>query len=671
MPVVAWSPLAVTLAAITLVGVAAASADVIPSDQVAFAWGVGGIGLIYVVIGGLVSSRKPRHPIGWILSAIGVGQTANLATGAWWHLARVRSLPGAELALWFGSWNWIPSVGLLVTFLILLFPTGRPPSPRWRPIGWLAAAGIVTAVAPTAFEAWRVRSFATPDTEIPLNVLTGAGLGIVLLAAAGSVASLIVRRRRAAGEERQQLRWFAAAAVVTLVGLLLSLSIPVPWSAWFIGPGFIGLAAATGIAILKYRLWDLDVVIRKTVVAGVLVVLLAGISLLVLAIAGRLVVGPLSDRPEIFLATGIVVGLLALPLLRLSRKVADRIVYGRRATPFEVLTEFSGRMAVAYAADDVLPRMAQVLAAGIGAEHATVWLRVGDELHAVASSPVGQAAEPLPVEDDRVPDVPGEDAFEVRHQGELLGTMTVRLPPSDPMDPGKGRLVRGLASQAGLVLRNVRLLEDLRASRRRLVAAQDEERRRLERNIHDGLQQQLVALNVRLGLLARTTSRDPEAAAEVATALQDQVTGALEELRDLARGIYPPLLAEQGLIAALEAQARRAAVPTVVASDGVGRYPREIESAVYFSCLEALNNSAKYADARRVEISLRERGETLEFTATDDGRGFDPEATRYGTGLQGMTDRLEAIGGRLEITSAPGGGTTVRGTIPANREVPA
>jgi signal transduction histidine kinase len=203
--------------------------------------------------------------------------------------------------------------------------------------------------------------------------------------------------------------------------------------------------------------------------------------------------------------------------------------------------------------------------------------------------------------------------------------------------------------------------------RQRLVAAQDEERRKLERNIHDGVQQQLVALNVQLGLLASSAGRDPDGVATMARTMQEQTMTTLEDLRDLARGIYPPPLADRGLAAALEAQARMAPVSTRVESDGTGRYPHDVEAAVYFSCLEALNNVVKYAWARRVEISIDERQGMLAFSVTDGGMGFDPGITSYGTGLQGIADRLDAIGGTPEVHSAPGSGTSVTGTVPIAR----
>jgi signal transduction histidine kinase len=214
------------------------------------------------------------------------------------------------------------------------------------------------------------------------------------------------------------------------------------------------------------------------------------------------------------------------------------------------------------------------------------------------------------------------------------------------------------------VLRNVRLIEELRESRRRIVAAQDERARRLERDIHDGAQQQLVALNVKMRLLEPLVERDPGKARELVGQLQTETTEALENLRDLARGIYPPLLADKGLAAALEAQSRKAIVPVRIEPDGVGRYPQEIESTVYFCVLEALQNVGKYANAHEVTVRLREIGGELAFEIRDDGVGFDPSAVGHGSGLRGMADRVEAVGGTFELSSAPGRGTTIGGRLP-------
>jgi signal transduction histidine kinase len=238
--------------------------------------------------------------------------------------------------------------------------------------------------------------------------------------------------------------------------------------------------------------------------------------------------------------------------------------------------------------------------------------------------------------------------------------------------PSDEKLIADLAGQAGLVLRNVRLNEELKvrfdelkAAQKRLVSAQDEGRRRLERNIHDGAQQQLVALAVKLKLADNLIERDTTKAHELLEQIQLETHAALEDLRDLARGIYPPLLADKGLPAALDAQGRKSGLPVTLRADGVGRYPQAVEAAVYFSCLEALQNVAKYAEASQIVITLADLGERISFTVADDGRGFDPSASRNGTGLQGIADRLGALEGRFDVTSSPGRGTTLEGSLPA------
>jgi signal transduction histidine kinase len=238
-------------------------------------------------------------------------------------------------------------------------------------------------------------------------------------------------------------------------------------------------------------------------------------------------------------------------------------------------------------------------------------------------------------------------------------------------------LLDDFAAQAGLVLRNVRLTAELassleaisaqaseiRASRRRIVATQDERAKKLERNIHDGAQQQLVALAVKQRLVADLIDKNPEQARAMAEQLQADTHDALENLRDLARGIYPPLLADKGLVAALQGQARKAAIPTDVRVENVGRYAQDVEAAVYFCTLEALNNVAKYSGATRAEVRLAQTNGELTFEIIDDGAGFDPSETGYGTGLQGMADRLDALGGTLEVRSSPGAGTTITGRV--------
>ena len=629
----------------------------------------------YTTVGALIASRGAGGPIGWFLMSVGIGFLFAAFTSEY-TVYTFRTDPGAlpfgVAAAWLNGVVWLPGIVPLI-FVLLLFPSGRAPSPRWRLLGWavlvLTLLGFVGTVLrtgdldvapgvrvdnPTAIPA--LHSVATVMQQI-------AGIGLVA-ASVLSVVALVLRFRGSRGDERQQIRWLAYVAAVGVAffviagiastGMGTNESRPFAdamFYASFVCMG-LGVPAAAGIAVLRYRLWDLEVVVKKTLVAAVLVGTLTLIAVVVLAFVGTVFIG-LSGPTAVVLLIGVAIGFAVWPLRRFARRVADRLVYGGRATPYEVLTDFAGRLADTYSTDDVLPRMAAVLASGTGAHHVSIWLRVGRDLRPVATWP------------DEAGETPeGASWFEVRHQGEPLGAISAWMPANDPMTPSKERLIADLATQAGLVLRNVRLIEELRASRRRIVTAQDARARRLERDIHDGAQQQLVALAVKLGLAESMLDRDPSKTRELIGQLRSDANDALNDLRDLARGVYPPLLADKGLGAALTGQAGKAPLPVEVIVDGVGRYGEELEAAVYFCALEAMNNAAKHGQASRVRIDLAADDAMLRFEVRDDGRGFDPAVTSDGTGLQGMSDRLEAIGGTLTIASAPGAGTRIIGTVP-------
>ena len=644
------------------------------------------IGMIaFATVGALVASRYPRNPIGWLFSAIAFGvvllgfrETFVVYT----LFSAPGSLPGTTLVAWLGS--WIPLLAFTsIPFVFLLFPDGSPPSRRWRPVGWVALASMSLVVIGNIVVPGRLGGFnleriviANPTgiqglRDVAEYAIAVGALGLAI-AGVASVVALMVRFRRARGEERQQLRWLAyvaaGAAAVPLIGLAGAL-VGVDLGN-FVFPAFfililIGIPIASGIAILRYRVLDLDIVIKKTVVFGALVALITAVYLAVVVVVGPKVGGERSGVAS--LAATVIVVLAFQPVSRWARRLADRLVYGERATPYEVLSGLSDRLGASYSTDDVLPRLVQILAAGTGATQAGVWLRVGPDLRRSAAWPSGPDGDPTTVRlvGDELPEFPQmEHAFAVRHQGELLGALTVAVPPSDPLTPSQEKLLHDLAAQAGLVLRNVRLVEDLRASRQRIVAAQDERAKALERNIHDGAQQQLVALAVKLRLLEGVIPKDPEKAVAMAREIGVDAGDALENLRDLARGIYPPLLADKGLAAALDSQIRKSATLIELDAKDVGRYPQEVEAAAYFCCLEAVQNVAKYANALRATITLRETPGALVFEVTDDGEGFDPSATGYGTGLQGMADRLAALDGTLEVRSAPGAGTVLAGRIP-------
>jgi signal transduction histidine kinase len=349
--------------------------------------------------------------------------------------------------------------------------------------------------------------------------------------------------------------------------------------------------------------------------------------------------------------------------------MANRLVYGKRATPYEVLSEFSGGMAHAVATEELLPRMARMVADGTGAAHVDVWLRVGSELVREASWPDSDGATPANAPSVRSDEVivQGTDAaVAVRHQGELLGVIGVTKAAGDAFTSAESKLLEDLASQAGLVLRNVRLIEELRTSRQRLVNAQDEERRRLERNLHDGAQQRLVSIAIVLRM-AKTLLK-PETDPQIGDRLDqasEQLQLALQELRELARGIHPAILTERGLGAALQSLAERSTVPTTLENTLDGRMPAPVEATAYFVVSEALANVGKYSRATAVTIRVGSSGGELWVEVADDGIG-GADASR-GSGLRGLADRVAAVDGRLEIESPPGKGTRLTCWIPLER----
>jgi signal transduction histidine kinase len=645
------------------------------------------------VVAYAVASRRPENRIGWLLSGVAVAFGLDLFLTAASAFAvhggqGGRPLGSALAVVETGMWVFI--VVPPITFLILLFPSGHLPSRRWR---WparifggamvLLFAGIV--LAPGPIENSPVPGLRNPlgvQALRPLSAVFAALAVLIPMAAVAAVVSLARRFRRSSGVERHQLRLLVIAASV--VGLLYAIAIPVGLAyGWTDPPGWAGavetvtimafalIPVAIGVSVLRYRLFEIEVVVNRALLFGVLGLFITAVYVAVVVGVGALVGSRAS--PVLSAVAAAIVALAFLPARRRAQRLADRLVYGERASPYEVLSAFSERLGNAYAVDELLPRIAQRLAEGTGAERVDVWLRFEDELRSAATwPPEGEPVGAIAVADAAEESVSPVRMFEpVRHQGELLGALSVTKRPGDAVTAIEERLVRDLAGQAGLVMRNVALterllenVEQLRASRQRLVTAQDEERRKLERNLHDGAQQQLVALAIKLRLLEQLVERNPEVARDTAASLQADAQAALAELRDLARGIYPPLLADRGLVAALEAQARRSTVEVAVEAVGVGRYPREVEAAVYFSCLEALQNVAKYAEASRATVRLSDGDARLRFEVADDGRGFDASATSYGTGLQGIADRLAALGGTLAVRSAPGAGTTLAGELP-------
>ena len=403
------------------------------------------------------------------------------------------------------------------------------------------------------------------------------------------------------------------------------------------------------------------------VIAG-LVALVVLVYVLVVVWGGALVGRTSSPDLVLSVVATAVVALVFDRAQALLERGAARLVYGGEPPPYDVWDRFSSTVAGTYPADELPARMARLLAEGTAARAAEVWLTVQDRPVLAATWPPG--ATPGQDEDPR------RRALAVRYGGEEVGVLAVQ--ERAPLTVVEERLFAGLADQAGLVLRSARLrvelqrratelserAEELRASRRRLVEVQDERRRVLERDIHDGAQQHLVALAVNLRLAESLTTRAPLRAQHLLDAQRAAAGQAIETLAQLSRGIYPPLLAQHGLAWALEAAAETSPVPVDVTAHKIGRYPAHLEAAAYFTCLEAVQNAVKHARASAIHVVLTGSEVALSLTVSDDGRGFDPCTATTGAGLANLRDRVESVGGKLHTDSSRGTGTRVHAVLP-------
>ena len=693
---IAWivgigSLLGVALAVILFVVGGEHYGDTDPTDMV--------LPTTFAIVGTFLATRLPRNPVGWLfLFMAAVLALQEIATTySFAALATHRTWPAGNWALWASTWLTalvFPTGG--APLVMSLLPDGRLPSQRWRVFPWicmgsaLVLAGLfVVSPGPLSSNAWAgnvvnpigISALSFAASAGASSSVWFAGVAVVLVAAAAP----FLRMRHATPVVRQQLRWIAYAIAVTtllvaaesLVGVLdqsvgdsAAISAAFTWTN-IAGYG-IALPAATAIAVVKYRLYDIDTAINRTVVYGSLAVFITAVYVAIAVGAGTLAGSGGKPNLALSIVATAIVAVGFQPVRQRVQRVANRLVYGRRATPYEALSRFAENVGGEVASDDLFPRMARVLAEGTGAQRADVWSRTRDgALHVIASFPAEAPAHADVAPSGNAAAAGVDRLVPVLHQGDMLGALSVTKRAGESLTPVEDGLITDLAAQAGLLLRNAGLTADLRArydelraSRQRLVTAQDEERRRIERNLHDGAQQNLVALKVKLGLAEMLMERDTPKALDTLESLKNDADEALETLRDLARGIYPPLLADQGLFAALQSQARKATVEVVVENENVTRYPQDVESAVYFCILEALQNVQKYAQATRVTVRLRDDGSELHFAVTDDGCGFDLDRVRRGLGLTNMTDRLDAVGGELEVRSGPGAGTTVSGVMP-------
>lgn len=591
-----------------------------------------------IVMAGAGALIARRSVIGWIFLWFALLNAVAADLGQAWGL---RGLPAGPIALWISQLSWLPSgYGWILTFV--LFPDGK--AGKWRPVLWAGAAGMVAAMVAWAFGPHMGQSF--PDGRNPVQIegfqtgaLLATGMTVYLGALAASVIALVVRFRRSEGLRRQQLKWFVFAAALAGVGLPLSFAL------WYVTPAagviaavvLTGLVVAACLAILRYRLFDVDVVISRTISYGLLTVLLVAAYAVTVVVVGT-AFGRGSSWATA--AATLVAALAFRPLRERVQDVVDRRFNRARYDAKRRMSDFLEALRAGTAEpEDVVPTLRELLQDP--ELELLVYLSESEEQVDLDGKPAEANGSRVVVERD----------------GRPVGVVVHSTPHA--------ALVREVVEAGGLAVEIARLrvelrrqLAEVRASRARIVAAGDAERRRVQRDLHDGAQQRLVAIGLALRHAQhQLTTSTPEQAGHTIDDAVREVAVAIQELRDLAHGLQ----LDGGLRPAFDDLARRTPLHVEVTAPKE-RFAENVEAAAYFVGCEALTNAVKHAQATTVALTVAHEAGNLVVTVTDDGIGG--AAAKDGSGLTGLADRVAALGGTFTVDSEPGTGTTVIAEVP-------
>ena len=632
-------------------------------------------GVLLVWLGRLILLRRPGHGGGRILMIAGAVAAVHVLLAATVDAAGVAvgldpvvgasfrptdHALGLTVPLWVMTWLWLGVAVPLVVWLPATFPDGSLPGRGWR---WMIAtvvSGTALLVAAHAIMAWPGRDTPLTANTTPLDeggsvaVLAAVGGGLIVVTVVGALAALVVRWRRTPVASRGPFRAVGmAAATAAVLG-----TVTWPWQHVWIPTVFallLGLLVTYVVAVARFRLHDLEPMLGRAAVASLLV---AAITLLYLGIVVGVgaAIGARGESPLLPLIAVAVVAVLFEPARRRSRDLVDRLLYGDVTDRHRALERFSAGQTDAD--EDALSEVADVLRRATGADRVEVWVTRDATPRLAATS--GR-------------DGVGTSVLErsVVHLGEPLGEIRLLATSAADLARHADRAVDDVIRLLGLLLRNQRLTADLTSqvaelhrSRRRLVTVHDDARRGLERDIHDGAQSQLIAIKLRVELarsLAMTA--DPRVGEEL-EAIAASVDEAVRSLRQLARGLHPPILEAHGVAEALRSRGRDLPVALTVHDDGFGRSDRAVEGAVYFSCLESIHNAVRHGAASHVVVHIGSDDLRVWFIVTDDGCGFDPDDVGTGQGLTNVHDRIAALGGGVEVRSGPGHGTRLQGELP-------
>lgn len=639
--------------------------------------------ITYCVVGALVASRHPRNPIGWMFCATGFLSAFNMLSSGYALYSELAlmndSLPGAMFARWLTIWIWLPNVFLPVTFLLLLFPDGNLLSTRWRPIAWASGFGLFGIIVSMAFHPGPLEAmglngsnpYGIRDGEAVINVILTIAAPLLLVGVFGSIASIIVRFRSVTGIERAQLKWLAVAGIVVIVGNILG---SIPWWLWGDNPvtrelsivmtdiTVVTIVMATGVAILRYRLWDIHIFVNRTLVYGSLTALVIGLYVVIVGSLGMLLQTGGSLLISL-LGTGII-AVLFQPLRERLQRGVNRLMYGERDDPYAVLGRLSEQLEVVAASQSVLPTIVKTVAEALKLPYVAIALKEGDQFSIAAE----YSRSPMAISQDK----DGMKILPLIYQLETIGQLLlVPRASGEAFSQTDRRLLETIARQAGVAAYNVRLTQDLQRSRERLVTTREEERRRLRRDLHDGLGPVLAAMSFKLDAVYNLADRDAGAVKKMSTELKAQMQDVLADIRRIAYNLRPPALDELGLVGALKAHIAshnqvQGLQITLEAPENPPPLPAAVEVAAYRIALEAMTNVSRHAGAQHccVRLSLPD---DLCLEVTDDGCGM-PGSVRSGVGLTSMRERAEELGGMCVAEVLPQGGTGITAHLPLSSE---
>jgi signal transduction histidine kinase len=602
----------------------------------------------------LAQGRAPRIGTLTLVAGLGLG-LAGFASGwaVWTVHTEPGSLPFGEAATWLCSWCWIPGY-LSIPVVLFLLPDDRLPSRRWRPV--VAVAGFAAALLAlgTAISEYQENELPAKlgNPVNPLasdalgDVLTTIGAAVFIPCAALAVISLVLRYRRASGVERDQLKWIALGGSATI--LILAAAFAAGDSGDVVSAiGMVPLPAAVAIAVLRHRMWDVDLVINRSLLYGALTLTVIALYVALVSLAG----GLLDDTVAGVVAVGVVAVALQ-PLHRRLQQWVNQLVYGDRDDPAAALRRLGDRLVAAGEPDEVLPAVAETVARALRLPAVAI------EVEGGTSAAHGEA---MAGADDLL-------RIELLYGGEQVGELLAA-----PREPGRGfsaadrRALEAIGRQVAVAAHAVRLTADLRRSRERLVLAREEERRRLRRDLHDELGPTLAGLALELEWARELVRAQPDQVDETLDRAAARARESVGDVRRLVHDLRPPTLDDLGLLGALEQRAGQlssGSMSVTVSADGeLGPLPAAVEAAAYRIGSEALANAAWHSGARTCTVALAARGGSLELSVADDGSGIDPEAPA-GVGLRSMRERAEELGGSLAVSARAGGGTEVRVVLP-------